>query len=241
MERAADELDAALPVGVPPVSRQRWLRADRALRLVIGLGWIGLAATPSDAPVLAISGGLAAAARPALLGCGALVLLGLAPRAVSAAGLALSLPLLPPGSWVAAWLVLAGAAAGRLALRRGVRGRWLREVERLARDEALGCALLELGRALAARAAAAAESSARIARAGDAYERAGRARAALRLLGVEARAFPAAARLAARGIALALRPAPGLLASLERRLFDAAAARAHGSDAPRAGGDDARS
>ncbi len=193
------------------------LGAEAGLRLGLGLGWLGLGVAPLafERAGDAAAGRVVAAALLAL--CGALILAARLPRLAPAAGLGVLL--LARAAPLPLLFVCAGAALARVALHGGASGGWLRGVARERRDLALHLAATELARARAAAASDEARREAALHAAGDAYERAGRARRELEGLGAPDGAAAALIGLLARGIGGALRPAPGPRGWLERRLF----------------------
>jgi hypothetical protein len=181
-------------------------RTDTLLRWSLAAAWAAAAVTGPEPWLLP-----APVARLALGACAALAALDLWPRASAVAGLAASLAALPTGVALAPWLAVLGAAAARVGLRLGPSGERLTRVREahLRRSQAL--LATELHRRRSRRLSEPARS-AELGRAGDAFERAGRARAELRALGVERGARPLAPRLAA-----ALTP-PALAEPLVRHL-----------------------
>jgi hypothetical protein len=173
---------------------------DAGLRLALAAAWLAAAALGTPALI-----GSSPALAAALAACGVAALADVWPRASAVAGLAVSLLALPGGPALAPWLALLGAAAARVALQLGGAGALLERVRVLRRARATALAATEILRARAA-ALPDAAGSAELGRAGDAFELAGRARGALRELGVEGRVGPALARAAGRGAA-ALLPA----------------------------------
>lgn len=189
---ARDVID--LP-GPEPQLASLLIGADLGLRL-------GLGATFATAAALA-PGGLG----PASLAFAAVALLHLAdrlPRAAGVAGAALALVAPFTGAAPAAWLGVLAAAAVRTRLQWGPAGGHLARIRALRRTQARGVAAMELRKARAGRLAED-ERAAELQRAGDAFERSGRARAELRTLGADRRtpsvahyAAPAAAALSPR-------------------------------------------
>lgn len=188
------------PAERPPVETGAALRSsDATLRSVLGLAWIALAqqAHPQFGAILLGAGGV-------------LSLLGVAPRAVSAAGTLLA-------AAIAASTWSGGAVLGllilgllRLRIHTSEAGPWLRSVRRLERRRA--AALAATGFALARHGAG---DAAAITRAGDLYEREGRARAALESLGAAPAPALAPLRSAAQSAGRALAAWPTLLTRLE--------------------------
>lgn len=208
----------ALPVRVG----RALLRADVVLRLALGVLWL-LAACAGGAR----SGGWCLGASAALGLCGVALLAGALPRLGTAAGGVVTLAWLGSGFPLGGGLgglALAGALA-RLALRLGPGAEWLERVGRLSRERTLHLFATELGRSRATRAADAEASKQALARAGDAYERAGRARAALERLG----AGPGFSAAWVRGLAAAVAGALGVLPpahdALERALQERSRSR----------------
>jgi hypothetical protein len=151
---------------------------DRGLRL-------GLGAAFAVAAVLAPGA-------PWRLALAAVAVLHLADRLARPAALAaavLALPALVWGGAPAPWLGVLAAAAVRARLQWGPSGEHLARVRGLRRSHARGVAAMELHRARAAQRDEDARA-AELQRAGDAFERAGRARTELRALGVETRPSP---------------------------------------------------
>jgi len=189
-----------LPAGRPPTETGAALRsADAALRSVLGIAWLALAqhAHPQlGAKALAI--------------CATLSLLGVAPRAVATAG-TLFTALIAPATWsLGAALCLVAIGLLRLRIHAGGAGSWLREVRLLELRRV--AALAATGFALAQHRAG---DAAAITRAGDLYEREGRARSALAALGAAPAAALATVRGAAQSAGHALAGWPGLLGRLE--------------------------
>jgi hypothetical protein len=188
------------PAGRPPAETGGALRsADAALRIALGLAWFALAQQAH--PLFGVK---------ALAVCATLSLLGVAPRAVAAVGTLLA-------TWIAAATWSLGAALGllaigllRLRMHAGGAGPWLRDVRRLELRRA--AALAATGFALAQPSAG---DAAAITRAGDLYEREGRARAALAALGATPAAALGPVRGAAQSVGRALAKWPGLLGRIE--------------------------
>ena len=188
------------PAERPPVETGAALRnGDATLRIALGLAWIALAqqSYPRFGAILLCAGGI-------------LSLLGVAPRAVSAGG-----TLLAAAIAAATWS--GGAVLGllilgvlRLRIHTSGAGPWLRSVRRLERRRA--AALAATGFALARHGAG---DAAAITRAGDLYEREGRARAALESLGATPAPALAPLRSAAQSAGRALAGRPALLTRLE--------------------------
>ncbi len=147
-------------------------RADALLACILAAAWGVAAAGPGPG---AVRGGLAV--------CAVAALLGLWPRAVTAVGILLS-ALVAPG------VALVGAGLLRWLLRSGESGALLAEIRR--ERHAMERALVET-EALRARGD--------LRRAGDAFERAGRARSALRRRGIDPVWSFRAARALGRGLA----------------------------------------
>jgi len=188
------------PAGRPPAETGAALRsADAAVRSVLGLAWLALAqhAHPQlGANLLAISATLS--------------LLGVAPRAVAAAG-TLLVAAIAPASWSSgAALGLVALGLLRLHMHAGGAGPWLRDVRRLELRRA--AALAATGFALAKHRSGDAAS---LARAGDLYEREGRARTALAAIGAHPSAALPPVRGAAQSAGRALAGWPGLLGRIE--------------------------
>ena len=169
---------------------------DALLRWSLAAAW--LAAAAAELPVLFAA---PAPARVALAGCGLAALVDARPRLVAGLGLAASLLALPELPSLAPWLALLGAATARLWLHAGSSGGLLQRVHALRRQHARHLLATELHRARAA-ALPAREGDAELARAGDAFERAGRARRDLAALGIQPRAAAGAARARARILAI---------------------------------------
>jgi hypothetical protein len=129
----------------------------------------------------------AGAATPLLPVCALLVLADAWPRAAIAAGAAATLL---AGLPLSQTLALLAAAAARLTLLVGPSAELLREIRGLRRERARALLLTELRRA-----------GGDLGGAGDAFERAGRARSRLSALGIEDRLVPTAARHLARASA----------------------------------------
>jgi hypothetical protein len=198
-----EELRSAIdpPAGLPPAEIGAALRgADAALRGVLGLAWLAVA-LQSHSQFGAM--GLAIAAT--------LSLLGVAPRAVATGGTLLAGLLTPAVGSIGAAAGLLALGALRLHIHAGGAGRWLRDVRRLELRRA--AALAATGFALAKHRAG---DSAALARAGDRYEREGRARAALATLGATPAATLGSVRGAAQSTGRALAGWPSLLARIER-------------------------
>ena len=153
-------------------------RMDRVLRVGLGVAW--LAAASLGQPSLLGPPALVAGALAVL---GVAALLDLAPRATALAGVVVSLGALPGGAAVAGWLAVVAAAGVRAVLWLGPAREPLSRVRGLRREWARQGTAMELRRAHAA-ALPDAEQQAELTRAGDAFERAGRAGAELRALGV---------------------------------------------------------
>jgi hypothetical protein len=197
-EEARSAIDP--PAGRPPAEIGAALRsADAALRIVLGLAWLALAqqAYPQlGATALAI--------------CATLSLLGVAPRALAAAGILLA-AVIAPATWsLGAALGLVALGLLRLRIHAGGAGPWLRNVRRLELRRA--AALAATGFALAQHRAG---DAAALTRAGDLYERAGRARSALAGLGATPAAALGPVRGAAQSAGRALAGWPGLLGRVE--------------------------
>lgn len=173
---------------------------DDGLRLSLAAAWLAAAAAGLPA-WLGHRGALAAA----LAACGAAALVDVWPRALAAGGLAVSLLALPAGAALAPWLAVLGAAGVRAALHLGPPAALLERVRALRRARGAALAATEILRARAA-ALSGDAGRAELSRAGDAFELAGRARTALRELGIEARASALLARAGGRAAA-ALLPA----------------------------------
>lgn len=173
-------------------------RVDRALRLGLAAAW--LTAAVLGLPSLATSPGLTCGA---LAGLGAAALLDLAPRATALAGLVVSLVVMPGGAALAGWLAVVAAAGVRAVLWLGRGHDSLARVRALRRERARQAAAMELRRAHA-RALPEPEGEAERTRAGDAFERAGRAGGELRTLGVEVRGCRSPLRFAAPLLARSL-------------------------------------
>ena len=214
---APPPLDAACE-SAPPLAAAL-LTAEAALRLGLGLGWLGLGAArlALRAPDGALAEHVAAAAAVLLALCGAATLAGRLPRLAALGGTALLLA--TPGGAAALLLPTVGAALARIALHGEAAGAWLRAVAARRRELALHLAATELARARAAATRDEAGRDAALHAAGDAYERAGRSRRALEGLGAPDGPAAALAGLAARGFGEALRPLPGLRRRLERWLL----------------------
>jgi len=188
------------PAGRPPAETGAALRsAEAAVRSVLGLAWLALAQQAQ--PQLAAT---------ALAICATLSLLGVAPRAVAAAGTLLA-------AWITAATWSSGAALGlvalgllRLHIHAGGAGSWLRDVRRLELRRA--AALAATGFALAKHRSGDAAS---LARAGDLYEREGRTRTALAAIGANPAAALAPIRGAAQSAGRALAGWPNLLGRIE--------------------------
>ena len=189
------------PAGRPPAETGAALRsADAALRSVLGLAWLALAQQAQ--PQLGAK---------ALAVCAMLSLLGVAPRAVAAAGTLLA-AVIAPATWsLGAALGLIAIGLLRLRMHAGGAGPWLRDVRHLERRRA--AALAATGFALAQHRAG---DAAAITRAGDLYEREGRARSALAALGATPAAALAPVRGAAQSAGRVLAGWPGLVGRIER-------------------------
>lgn len=189
------------PAGRPPAETGAALRsADAALRIVLGLAWLALAQQAH--PQLGTK---------ALAICATLSLLGVAPRAVAAAGTLLA-AVIAPATWsLGAALGLIAIGLLRLRMHAGGAGPWLRDVRHLERRRA--AALAATGFALAQHRAG---DAAAITRAGDLYEREGRARSALAALGATPAAALAPVRGAAQSAGRVLAGWPGLVGRIER-------------------------
>jgi hypothetical protein len=187
--------------GRPPAEIGAALRgADAALRGVLGLAWLALA-LQAHSPFGAI--GLAI--------CAVLSLLGVAPRAVAAGGSLLAGLIAAAVGSIAAAAGLLALGALRLRIHAGGAGRWLRDVRRLEMRRA--AALVATGFALARHRSG---DDAALALAGDRYEQAGLARAALATLGATPSAALGSVRGAAQWTGRALAPWPSLLGRIER-------------------------
>ena len=188
------------PAGKPPAETGAALRsADAAVRSVLGLAWLALAqqAHPQlGASLLAI--------------CATLSLLGVAPRAIAAAGTLLAAGIAPATWSIAAALGLVALGLLRLRMHAGGAGPWLRDVRRLELRRA--AALAATGFALAKHRSG---DAAAITRAGDLYEREGRARTALAAIGAKPAVALAPVRRAAQSAGRALAGWPGLLGRIE--------------------------
>jgi hypothetical protein len=172
---ARDVID--LPGTEPPLAALL-VASDRGLRL-------GLAATFAAAAALAPGG-----PGPTSLACAALALALLAdrlPRTTSVAGTALAAAAALSAGAPAPWLGVLTAAAVRTRLQWGPAGAHLARIRALRRTQARGVATMALRKARAGRVGED-ERAAELRRAGDAFERAGRAGAELRALGAERRA-----------------------------------------------------
>jgi hypothetical protein len=151
---------------------------DRVLRVGLGVAWLAAAWLGQPAllgPPALVAGGLAV--------LGAAALLDLAPRTTALAGVVVSLGALPGGAALAGWLAVLVAAGVRAVLWLGPAREPLTRVHGLRRERRRQATAMELRRAHAA-ALPDAEREAELTRAGDAFERAGRAGAELRALGV---------------------------------------------------------
>ncbi|MBS1105261.1 MAG: hypothetical protein H6Q91_763 [Deltaproteobacteria bacterium] len=203
-----EEMRSAIdpPAGLPPAEIGAALRgSDAALRGVLGLAWLAVA--------------LHAQSRFAATGlaiCAALSLLGVAPRAVATGGTLLAV-LIATAIWsngasiAATAMGLVAFGALRLRIHAGGSGRWLRDVRRLELRRA--AALAATGFALAKHRTG---DGGALARAGDRYEREGRARAALATLGATPSAALGSVRGVAQWTARALARWPSLLGHIER-------------------------
>ncbi len=183
---------------------------DRILRWGLAAAWLGLSVLGAPAALLP-----EAPLRVAFTLVGLAALFDPAPRLAAPAGLAVSLAALPAGAALAPWLALVAAAGARARLHLGPAGHRLAGIRRLRRATARGVAAMEIRRA---RAAELPEKSrdGELSRAGDAFERAGRASAALRALGVGTAGTQALARSAGRTAArLPSGPRDALLARLD--------------------------
>ena len=150
--------------------------ADRGLRLGLAAAFGLAAALAPEAPWSPPAATFAATAL--LLACGWL------PRLAGLAALASALLALLGGAEPAPWLGVLAAAGVRVRLQWGPAGDHLERVRALRRTRARGVAAMELRRVRAAQLPEDARS-AELERAGDAFERAGRARTELRALGIE--------------------------------------------------------
>jgi hypothetical protein len=201
-------------------------RVDALLRITLGLGWILMALASVPAPPAPLADGLLAGV---LILAALAVLGGVIPRTATLAGLALSLTLaLDSGPLWAAILGL-GAGLARLDLLAGSSGTWLSRLRRLSRVRTLHLAATEFARARAARSRSKAERLRVLRDAGDAYERAGRAREARRLLGAPQDPGAALTGFLARALAAALGRVPRLQRRIERRLAAASRRRTLGT------------
>jgi hypothetical protein len=198
-EQAHSAIDP--PAGRPPAEIGAALRgADAALRGVLGLAWLAVALQGHSR-----FGALALAI------CAALSLLGVAPRALAAAGTLLAAPIATATWGIAAAVGLFALGALRLRIHAGGAGRWLRDVRRLEVQRA--AALAATGFALAKHRSG---DGAALALAGDRYEREGRARAELATLGATPAATLGSVRGAAEWTGRALAGWPSLLCRIER-------------------------
>jgi hypothetical protein len=200
-------------------------RADALLRGGLGLAWLANGWWVVE-PAFPLDPLAASAARALLAICGLLALVGLLTRTSTALGLVLSALLIPGSAALAPWLALLGAAAARLALRRGPAARWLDHTQRRRTDLRIELLATELCRAQARTARDAAERSQALERAGDAYERAGRARASLGEAGLGERAAARVIRVFGRGVAGLLAAAPRLRDRLSAALLASGVRRA---------------
>ena len=205
------------------------VRADALLRCGIGLAWLANGWWVVE-PAFRLEPLAVSAARALLTTCGLLSLAGLLSRASTALGLVLSALLIPGSVALAPWLALLGAASARLALLRGPAASWLDHTQRRRTDLRINLIATELCRAQARTARDATECSRALGRAGDAYERAGRALAALGEAGLGERATARVIRVFGRGVAGLLGAVPRLRDRLSAALIDFGARRAALSD-----------
>jgi hypothetical protein len=232
---------SSMPFGPPDVSPApssdslrlgpALVRADALLRLGLGLAWLAGAGWGVE-PALRLEPLAASAARALLAACGLLSLAGVLNRTSTALGLVLSALLIPTGAALAPWLALLAAAAARLVLRGGAAASWLDRTRRRRTQLRIDLLATELCRAQARGARDAAARGQALGRAGDAYERAGRALAALALAGLDARTSVRLIRGFGRGVAGLLGAAPRLRDRISAALLESGARRAALSETP---------
>jgi hypothetical protein len=201
------------------------VRADALLRLGLGFAWLAGGGWGAE-PALRLEPVAASAARALLAGCGLLSLAGVLTRTSTALGLVLSALLIPTGAALAPWLALLAAAAARLVLRGGAAASWLDRTRRRRTELRIDLLATELCRAQARGARDASERGQALGRAGDAYERAGRALAALALAGLDERSSARVIRGFGRGVAGLLGAAPRLRDRISAALLESGARRA---------------
>lgn len=194
--------------GPEPQLASLLIGADRGLRL-------GLGATFATAA--ALGPGTPGAASFAFAAVALLHLADRLPRAAGAAAAALAVLAPFAGGAPAPWLAVLAAAAVRTRLQWGPAGAHLAHIRALRRTQARGVAAMELRKARAARLAAD-ERAAELRRAGDAFERSGRARTELRTLGAERRGASVAHYAASAAAALSPRFGDAALRWLESDL-----------------------
>ncbi|MDJ0866035.1 MAG: hypothetical protein QNK03_08005 [Myxococcota bacterium] len=200
--------------GPPPNATGTALRrVDTAMRFAAGAGWLWIAAGGGrdeasllwwDAPPF-----LEPLLRLGLAVCGVASGLGIAPRTSAAAGGLAWLATAPRAVGPLGWIAVAGIAAGRLALHASAAGGWLRRVGRLESERA--------GALVATGLARASGDGDALRRAGDAYEREGRARGALGAIGAEPSRGLTLLLPVAERLGRILNRSPRLRALLERR------------------------
>lgn len=172
--RPFEELRPAIdpaPARPPQAAGSALRAADAGLRLLLAAVWLELA---PDANAVGAAGLVAAAT---------LAWAGVAPRLLTGAGTALAVSVAWPERGASAAGVLLVAGAVRLRLHLGAAGAWLRTVRQLEcrRNAALAATGLALARRRTAGLGGSAEAV--VQQAGDSYEAAGRARAALEAAG----------------------------------------------------------
>jgi hypothetical protein len=225
---------SSMPFGPPGVLPSRspdsprlgpaLVRADALLRLGLGLAWVASGWWGVE-PALRLEPLAAGAARTLLAACGLLSLAGVLTRTSTALGLALSGLLIPGDAALAPWLALVAAAAARLVLHRGPSASWLDRTLRRRSELRIDLLATELCRAQARGARDASARSQALGRAGDAYERAGRALASLALAGLDERATARVIRVFGRGVASLLGAAPWLRDRIAAALLESGTRR----------------